>query len=289
MFDAGDLLSFASFDDYQKALSDQSGVFAARWLWGEHLEAACNHTGRFNGYCGLCEVPASFTFSAGPGQPVNLREELQCDSCGLNARSRVVARMLKTHCPTGRSSAIYLTEQTTALYRFVRKHWPQVLGSEFFKASDQDRIESFVRDSLGIKERLNFEDVTDLSLANASLDAIVSCDVLEHVPDYQAAVTEFARVLKPGGHLIVTVPFLDKSAETLVRARIQDDGSIEHLTEPEYHGDPLDPEGVLAFYHFGWDLLETLTGAGFESAHWCLPWGPAEGIFFGQWTLLARR
>jgi SAM-dependent methyltransferase len=37
-------------------------------------------------------------------------------------------------------------------------------------------------------------------------DAIVALDVLEHIEDHMAAASEIARVLKPGGTLVVTVP-----------------------------------------------------------------------------------
>lgn len=284
-----DLVRFSSLDSYKDALAERSEVFTARWLWGEHLEAACRHSGLYPGYCSLCAKPTEFRFSAGPGQSVNLREELQCRDCGLSARARVAASLLKMACPPDSAAKVYLTEQTTALYRYVRQHWSDVIGSEYFEESARDRIQAFVRDSLGLDERLRFEDVTALSFADQTLDAIVSCDVLEHVPDYRAAAAEFARVLKSGGQLVLTVPFLDQTQATLTRAKVMADGRIEHLEEPEYHGDPLDPEGVLAFYHFGWDLLETLRSSGFESAQWCLPWAPAEGIFSGQWTLLATR
>ena len=46
---------------------------------------------------------------------------------------------------------------------------------------------------------------------------------------------------------------------------MRDDGTIEHLHPPEYHGDPLDPGGCLCFHHFGWDLLDLLRDAGFRS------------------------
>lgn len=45
-----------------------------------------------------------------------------------------------------------------------------------------------------------------IPLAAASADAIVATDVLEHLDDDRDALTEFRRILRPGGHAIVTVP-----------------------------------------------------------------------------------
>jgi SAM-dependent methyltransferase len=49
-------------------------------------------------------------------------------------------------------------------------------------------------------------DVTALQFADASFDVVVTADVLEHVPDDERAVKEMARVLRPGGVLVATVP-----------------------------------------------------------------------------------
>lgn len=280
---------FSSLTEYRQALIDRQDVFAARWIWGQHLKAACNHHGRYPGYCSLCARETEFEFAADDGATVNLREEMQCAQCGLNARVRAILSCLKAIAAPGDPVQIYLTEQATPLYKFVREHWPEVTGSEYFGSDMRNRLVKFLRHLISEREVLRHEDVTALSFDDASLDVIVSCDVLEHVPDYRAALTEFARVLRQDGRLLLSVPFMDQSAGTITRARLAEDGSIEHLEEPEYHGDPVDPKGVLAFYNFGWDLLEEVRRAGFREAHWCLPWSPAEGMFTSLWTLEARR
>lgn len=50
-------------------------------------------------------------------------------------------------------------------------------------------------------------DITSIPEPDASFDAILCTEVLEHVPDPTNALDEFARLLKPGGKLILTAPF----------------------------------------------------------------------------------
>jgi SAM-dependent methyltransferase len=47
-----------------------------------------------------------------------------------------------------------------------------------------------------------------LPLADASIDTVLLSSVLEHIPTPQALLHEIARVLTPGGKLILNVPFL---------------------------------------------------------------------------------
>lgn len=58
-------------------------------------------------------------------------------------------------------------------------------------------------------ERLDFVRITSvahLALDDASLDGVLCSSVLEYVPDPRACLGEFARVLRPGGLLVVSVP-----------------------------------------------------------------------------------
>lgn len=49
-------------------------------------------------------------------------------------------------------------------------------------------------------------DALNLPFPDATFDSVLSTQVLEHVPNPAAAVHEMARVLKPGGRVVLTVP-----------------------------------------------------------------------------------
>ncbi len=277
----------ASLDAYRRtvaASTDHSGAKPSA------LESAIIDSGQateITGFCHVCDKSVRFRVDFAHAYLLdgkltpNWRETLACPSCGLNNRMRGAINVFEQECRPGPQSDIYITEQATGFHALLHKRYPGVIGSEFLGS---DRPSGTV-DDRGIRN----EDVTRLSFENASFDYVLSFDVLEHVPDYRAAMAEFHRVLRPGGRLLLSVPFRPNAAETLIRARVLDDGSILHLTEPEYHGDPLRPDGCLAFYHFGWDLIEDLEAAGFRDATSAFyhsaalgHLGPAQMFFLGR-------
>jgi SAM-dependent methyltransferase len=50
-------------------------------------------------------------------------------------------------------------------------------------------------------------DITSIPREDASFDAIMAIEVLEHLPDPLSALREFERLLRPRGHLLLTAPF----------------------------------------------------------------------------------
>ncbi len=50
-------------------------------------------------------------------------------------------------------------------------------------------------------------DITSIPEPDGSFDALMCIEVLEHLPNPGNAIAEFARLIKPGGHLILTAPF----------------------------------------------------------------------------------
>jgi SAM-dependent methyltransferase len=51
-------------------------------------------------------------------------------------------------------------------------------------------------------------DVQDVPIKDATADCVLSTEVIEHLPDPAACVLEAHRILKPGGVLILSAPFL---------------------------------------------------------------------------------
>lgn len=60
----------------------------------------------------------------------------------------------------------------------------------------------------GIAARARFRtgDIARLPFANCSLDLVIASEVIEHMPEPSRVISEIARVLRPGGQLILTMP-----------------------------------------------------------------------------------
>lgn len=110
------------------------------------------------------------------------------------------------------------------------------------------------------------ENLESLSFGNGIFDYVISSDVLEHVPNPDRALKEIYRVLKPGGCHLFTVPVHMDRLQDQTRASLDSlTGEVTHHLPPEYHGDPLRPEGCLVFTNFSMGVLQRLERAGFEA------------------------
>ena len=54
-------------------------------------------------------------------------------------------------------------------------------------------------------------DITNIPRDSGSYDVILCTEVLEHIPYPDRAIAEFARLLKPGGKLLLTMPFCSQT------------------------------------------------------------------------------
>ena len=103
------------------------------------------------------------------------------------------------------------------LSRLLAQRGANVLGVD----AASGMIESAARlaEPLDVGERVRFqrvEDVANLPFANASFDGILCISVLEYLPDPIGCLSEFARLLRRGGMLLVSIP---NAASPLRRAQ----------------------------------------------------------------------
>src|SRR5690606_12210117 len=208
------------------------------------------------------------------------------EACGCIARQRAVAGLLLD--AVGPGAEVYLTEQASALYLALRRRLPRLLGSEWTAGALQRLRMSAWLWRHGAPRLVRREDVTALGFGDAALDAVVSLDVLEHVPDYQRALREFARVLRPGGLLLLCVPYAPALAGVETLATVDAMGTVIHLRPPEYRGDPLGG-GVLCFHHFGDGLPRAVAAAGFDQVEAVPVQDPAAGLPQPVWVIRAVR
>lgn len=83
---------------------------------------------------------------------------------------------------------------------------PAEIVAADFAASAVHKGEAYAasRGVLGITWQV--ADIERIPHAEASFDTVVSCETIEHVPDPRRALSELARVLRPGGRLFLTTP-----------------------------------------------------------------------------------
>jgi glycosyltransferase involved in cell wall biosynthesis/SAM-dependent methyltransferase len=216
------------------------------------------------GFCAVCGVTSSFNTSfmyacetSEDGQPIpNWREHLDCVTCGFSNRIRAAMHVFFERIKPKTTNSLYITEQTTPLFRWLKTKLENIVGSEYLGSAVP----------LGTQlNGLRNEDLTRLTFADESFDYILSFDVLEHVSDDIAALQQIYRCLKPEGTFLFSAPFSKEHAQKVVRAKMRSDGSIEHLMAPEYHGNPVDHEkGALCFRYFAWDIVEDMKRIGFK-------------------------
>jgi SAM-dependent methyltransferase len=212
-------------------------------------------------YCGVCNVITSHHIDKqlAMGDELNYRERVFCQSCKLNSRWRAILETYDFFY--GKAHAqVYMAEALSPLYKeFLTKFGDHAsfCGSEFLSESMKPGE---------IHDGIQHENIQELSFANEIFDCVITNDVLEHIPEFEKALFEIFRVLKPGGRFLFTIPFHSELDHSRVRSKMND-GITIHLLDPIYHSNPIDENGSLVYTDFGWDLLERLIHVGFSDAY----------------------
>lgn len=102
---------------------------------------------------------------------------------------------------------------------------PEALLSDVFRREAVAYVTANINGSAQL--RLDITSMPEIS--DNSYDAVVACDVLEHVRNDRDALAEIRRVLSPDGFAILTVPQKDGLADTY------EDSSITNPSDRERH------------------------------------------------------
>lgn len=217
-------------------------------------------------------VKSSFLGSV-PPESIEIRSDNWRESIrarGLNSRQRAVLELMAAEPQIGveGKAKIFAPEAITRFALLLRSRFPYFLGSEFTE-NEEEAARLYPIPS---------EDLQRLSLQSNTFDAVVSNDVLEHVPSISACLREMARVLKPGGVMISSHPFTWRQGHR-VKASMGN-GAIVYHEAPEYHGNPVKPEaGSLVFTVPGWAILGDCRAAGFATVEMVMVASERLGIF----------
>ena len=144
--------------------------------------------------------------------------------------------------PKWRELTIHESSPGGPLSDKLARDCPGYLASHFFPGSACGQVHRGFR----------CEDLMAQTFDDASFDLVITSDVFEHLPDVGSAVREIMRTLRPGGAHVFTVPWF-RTKKTLVRALLSD-GVLQHLEQPDYHGNPIDESGSLVFTEWGMEL-----------------------------------
>lgn len=193
-------------------------------------------------------------------QGTNYRETISANS--LNSRMRAQLCLLSNIAlERGCRLKTYAPESVTPFARSVAGIFKDYVGSEYLP-DDASRL----RLAEPLRNTLH-QDVQSLSFADESYDLYLSSEVFEHVPSIDKTLREARRILRDQGELIATFPFRYRNYESLVKAYVDGSGTTQYITEKEYHGNPVDPQGGSLVYTIpGWDILNHCKMAGFQSA-----------------------
>lgn len=174
------------------------------------------------------------------------RDDYICENCQSIPRERALMYCIEKFFPGWKSMSIHETSPSNrgTSVRLMNEA-KDYISSQYFQGITSGSIYNGVL----------CEDLEDLSFADESVDLHISQDVMEHIFNPSKAFQEIGRTLKPGGAHIFTTPLVNKNSPSTVCARLNSDGSIEHLLEkPEYHGNPISEEGSLVTKHWGFDI-----------------------------------
>jgi GT2 family glycosyltransferase len=215
-------------------------------------------------YYGTCNVCGQRTHFKTLGSD-NLRESLLCDVCGASCRNRSLACGLLSLIEDDRVRSIaglasmkfgpriLDTDCFGPMFKFMSK-------AEFYTSSMYAPDRPFGE---LIKPKVMNVDLQMMPFPDSSYEIILTSDVMEHVRRDESAHREIYRCLRSGGHYVFTVPYVSGWQANQVRV---DSSGVEdvYVMEKQYHGDPMNGNGILVYRIYGQELMAQLRRIGFD-------------------------
>lgn len=197
-----------------------------------HLESTGN--------CPICGNDATFR-SNHPW----LRDHFICQRCGSLPRERALMAVLKLRVPSWKHLTVHESSPADrGVSTLLAKECCDYIPTHYFSNVDPGSTCNGFR----------CENMESMTFPDGSIDLHISQDVLEHVLHPDLAFKEIARTLRPGGYHIFTVPMINKSHHSFVRATQRVDGTIDYIVDPVYHGNPINDAGSLVVTDWGYDI-----------------------------------
>ncbi len=157
----------------------------------------------YAGNCSLCGGRGAFSGSRTDG-----RDAFACPACGASHAEREQAAAILT---------LFSRGQNPFLGRFIRQNWGERAILEFAEASrftvlfemagDHHRAAPLEGATPGtMRGAVCCQNLAAMTYPDARFDLVMSFDAMRTVPDVEAAIAEVARVLRPGGAHVFSVP-----------------------------------------------------------------------------------
>ncbi len=193
-----------------------------------------------DGHCAICQSEARFVASN-----EWLRDHYLCSRCGTIPRQRATAEVLNLVRPGWRGLTIH---ESSPCINFYAEQCAGYTYSFYFEGVPPGSR----------KDGHLCENLESLTFADCTFDVFITQDVLEHVFNPDRVVREIMRVLKPQGVHVFTAPKHKHLSRSCRRARLREDGTVEHLLPAEYHGNPIGDGSSLVTWDYGSDFDDLL-------------------------------
>jgi SAM-dependent methyltransferase len=199
-----------------------------------------------DGFCPICGSSARFRSDSSW-----LRDFFHCEGCSSIPRERAFMVAIEMFYPEWRTLTLHESSPG-------RRGASQRLRRECPGYSESFYDPAIPLGTTHPERGYRCENLEKLTFSNQSFDLVLTQDVFEHIFHPDLAIKEIERVLRPGGAYIMTVPLTRKSAVSERRASIDTNGKIIYHKDIQYHGNPINEEGILVTIDWGYDILDYL-------------------------------